>query len=78
MFAAAARGLGAAHAAGIVHRDFKPQNVMVSAAGQVRVMDFGLASPIDGGARSADDDPSAVEGTVAGGPAARAPHPALG
>jgi eukaryotic-like serine/threonine-protein kinase len=43
IFTAAGRGLAAAHEKELVHRDFKPDNVMVGAAGQVRVMDFGLA-----------------------------------
>ncbi len=76
-YVAAGRGLAAAHGAGIVHRDFKADNVLVGDDGRIRVTDFGLAAakPSDSGtAHSIADVNLTTSGSVLGTPAYMAPE----
>ncbi len=82
---AAARGLAAAHAHGLVHRDFKPENVMVDGDGRARVLDFGLVrfedrTTFDDDAETADHGAAPTltrRGVVLGTPAYMAPEQIL-
>ena len=86
-FVAAGQGLAAAHAAGLVHRDFKPSNVLVGSNGRIRVGDFGLAgtaandiaAPGPGfGAAAATTQTLTWNGTLVGTPAYMAPEQSVG
>ena len=84
VFVDAGQGLAAAHARGLVHRDFKPQNVMVDVRGRARVMDFGLARStgstpsVEATGPHGDTPPTTADATlgdsVAGTPAYMAPE----
>ncbi len=73
----AASALAAAHDAGLVHRDVKPDNIMVRPDGRVKVLDFGIARRVryqtgDADARARDD--ATAEGTIVGTPRYMAPE----
>ena len=71
LIAQAARALQAAHAAGLVHRDIKPGNLLVSRSGQVKITDFGIA-------RAAGSAALTRPGVLLGTPAYLAPERAAG
>jgi serine/threonine protein kinase/tetratricopeptide (TPR) repeat protein len=70
VFADAGRGLAAAHDKDLIHRDFKPENVMIGADGNVRVMDFGLARAAIDRDGNPTSDRTANRATTIGGRAA--------
>ena len=84
VFLEAGKGLAAAHAAGLVHRDFKPANTLLGKEGRVFVTDFGIAGPLhqDAGAPLRRDDNAPVAslrnltrtGQLLGTPAYMAPE----
>ncbi len=71
-----AEALAEAHRRGIVHRDIKTENVMLTPTGHVKVLDFGLAKWV--GVRAASDDRITTDGIVVGTSKAMSPEQALG
>ena len=67
-----AGGLAKAHASGVVHRDLKPGNVMLTPDGLVKLLDFGLARRVQ--LDQEPDTPLTVEGEIVGTPAYMSPE----